>query len=221
MPKIKLPTKSPHIDMTPMVDLFSLLLTFFMLTTSFRPQEAAQIDTPNSVSEKQAPDKSIIVIEITKENKIFFDMNRNGKTIDANGNEIADTSSHYRKTLLEKMGERFSITFTEKEKNKFDNGASFGMPIKSMKKWLNSEDPKEKEALQIGIPNDTIDNELGLWVLYARLTNPNADVVIKGDADSDYKTVKDIMDLMQENKVNKFNLITNLQKEEATLDDLK
>ncbi len=26
MPKIKLPTKSPHIDMTPMVDLFSVVL---------------------------------------------------------------------------------------------------------------------------------------------------------------------------------------------------
>lgn len=220
MPKIKLPTKSPHIDMTPMVDLFALLLTFFMLTTSFKPQEAAQIDTPNSISEKQAPDKSIIVVEITKEDKIFFDMNRNGKTFDANGNEVADTSSHFRKALLEKMGERYNITFTDEEKDKFDKAASFGMPIKSIKKWLNSEDSDEKDALQIGIPNDSTDNQLGYWVRYARLTNPNAEVVIKGDADATYKTVKDIIDIMQENKVNKFNLITNLQKEEATLSDL-
>ncbi len=52
MPKIKLPTKSPHIDMTPMVDLFSVVLTFLMLTTTMRQQEPAPVDTPFSISEK-------------------------------------------------------------------------------------------------------------------------------------------------------------------------
>jgi biopolymer transport protein ExbD len=54
----------------------------------------------------------------------------------------------------------------------------------------------------------------------ARLTNLGAEVAIKGDADTKYTDVKKIMDLLQENKVNKFNLVTNLLREEISLKDI-
>jgi biopolymer transport protein ExbD len=209
MPKIKQAVRTPHIDMTPMVDLFALLLTFFMLTTSFRPTEATLIDTPNSVSEKQAPDNDIMTIFIAKDGKVFFNFD-NGK----------DTTTHFRMKLLEKMAEQYQITFTPKELDMFGKLSSFGMPIKDLKTWINSKDTKEKEELQTGIPMDSTDNQLAWWIRSARLTNLNAEVAIKGDAETEYTKVKKVMDLLQENKVNKFNLVTNLMKQEVALKDL-
>jgi biopolymer transport protein ExbD len=189
--------------MTPMVDLFSVLLIFLLLTASFKPQEAAPITTPSSVSEKQAPDNDIMTIFVSKDGLIFFNFD-NGK----------DTSTHFRSKLLAKMGEQYKITFTPKEL------ASFGLPIKDMKTFINAQDSKERDALQKGIPTDSTDNQLAWWIRSARLTNQFAEVAIKGDGDAQYKVVKKLMDLLQENKVNKFNLVTTLMKEEVTLKDL-
>ncbi|MBI5217441.1 MAG: biopolymer transporter ExbD [Bacteroidia bacterium] len=218
MPKIKLPTKSPHIDMTPMVDLFALLLTFFMLTTTFRPQEAAVIDTPSSVSDKQAPEKNVMTILISKENKIFFNID--------NG---ADTSNHFREKILKRMGEYYKLDFKPQEIIKFGKLASFGLPVQNLQTWIKAAEQKErdlimeklKELKKDGIPMDSTDNQLSNWILFARTENPNLQAAIKGDGEADYKVVKKILDILQEKQVNKFNLFTNLEKVNIKTEDIK
>ncbi len=61
-----------HIDMTPMVDVTMLLLTFFMLTTHFRPPSEAEVILPSSHSAFKLPESDVMTVTITKDNRIFL-----------------------------------------------------------------------------------------------------------------------------------------------------
>src|SRR5438477_12124396 len=113
MPKVKVPKKSPTLDMTPMVDLAFLLVTFFMLTTKFRREEPVIVDTPSSVSEIKLPDRDIMLITIDADGRIFYDVD--GKQT--------------RATILQKMAEHYKLTFTDEEVNRFSVLTSIGMPM--------------------------------------------------------------------------------------------
>ena len=205
MPKIKLPTKSPHIDMTPLVDLFSLLLTFFMLTATMRPSEPAPIDTPMSVSETPSPDANIMTMVLSADNRVFFNID-NGP----------DTILHFRPKILQEMGKRYNIEFTSQELRKFEKySSSFGVDIKNLKSFLAAKDPKERALYEKGIPIDSLDNQLAMWVLFARQVNPAVKALIKGDSNADYPIVKKVLDILQDKNVNRFSLVTTLEKVEV------
>ncbi|MDX9728508.1 MAG: biopolymer transporter ExbD [Bacteroidales bacterium] len=205
MPKIKLGTKSPRIDMTPMVDLFVLLLTFFILTATFRPQETAPVDTPFSVSEKPMMDANVMTVLIAKDNRVFFNVD-NGP----------DTILKFRPKILAEMGKRYNIEFTEDELRLFERtGTSVGVPIQDMKAYLALKDTDDKIALEKGVPIDSVDNQLALWILFARQINPAVQTLIKGDADVPFPVVKEVLDILQDKNVNRFNLITNLRAVEV------
>ena len=208
MPKIKLPTKSPTVDMTPMVDLFSLLLTFFMLTATVRVSEPAPVDTPSSVSEKPKSDFNQMTIVISKDNRVFFNVD-NGE----------DTLLAYRNKILAEMGKQYNIEFTPEELRKFEKGkVSTGVPIEKMKEYLNLKDPKEKDKLQTGVPIDTLNDQLSSWVLFARKINPIVQASIKGDVKTEFPVVKKVLDILQNKNVNRFNLITNLEAVKVTVE---
>jgi len=199
--------------MTPMVDLFSLLLTFFILTAVFRPTDPAQISIPSSISEKVTPEKNLLTIFVSPDKgdkaKVFLNFDNGG-----------DTSRHFRAHLLEQMAAQYSLTFTPKEIDLFSKRSNFGMPIKNLREWINAKDTKDAEAFLTGIPTDSLDNQLAWWIRKARLVNPAAEIAIKADGDVPFPRVKKVLDIVQENGVNRFNLITTYNKQTVGLKDI-
>jgi len=61
-----------RIDMTPMVDVAFLLLTFFMLTTQFRPPTEVEMILPDSHSAIKLPESDVITVSVNKEGRIFM-----------------------------------------------------------------------------------------------------------------------------------------------------
>ncbi|MDZ7291472.1 MAG: biopolymer transporter ExbD [candidate division KSB1 bacterium] len=72
MPKIKKARVGIKIDMTPMVDVAFLLLTFFMLTTQFKPPEDVTVELPSSHSDFKLPESDVMTITLNKEGKIYL-----------------------------------------------------------------------------------------------------------------------------------------------------
>jgi len=72
MPKVKKKRVGISIDMTPLVDVAFLLLTFFMLTTKFKPQEDVQLVLPSSHSVYKLPESDVITITFSPEGKLYF-----------------------------------------------------------------------------------------------------------------------------------------------------
>ncbi len=72
MPKFKKARVGIKIDMTPMVDVAFLLLTFFMLTTQFKPVEEVEIVLPSSHSPIKLPESDVAIITVGKGGQIFM-----------------------------------------------------------------------------------------------------------------------------------------------------
>lgn len=195
MGRAKIKKKSTFIDMTAMSDVTVLLLTFFMLTSTFVKKEPVQVTTPASVSEIKIPEKNILSILVDPDGKIFMSMDKQSGS-----------------TNIERMGEEYGVTFTPEQEKTFALSSTFGVPMKSMKTFLDLPSEKQDAILKNeGIPCDSIDNQFKAWVRNARAVNSDLRIAIKADQATPYAVIKKVMNSLQDLRENRYNLITSLK----------
>jgi len=153
MPKHKKKRIGTRIDMTPMVDVAMLLLTFFMMTTSFKPPEDVEVIIPASHSEFKLPESHIMMLYVSKDGKLFLGVDS--------------------QTLMERL---------------------FGAQY------------KYRKSVEVD------KNALGNLLITARINDPKLRTVIKGDKDSPYGPMEDVMDLLVKAKITRFNILTDLER---------
>lgn len=198
MGKAQIKKKSTFIDMTAMSDVTVLLLTFFMLTSTFVKKEPVQVNTPASVSEIKIPETNLLQILIDPAGKVFMSLDKQQDM----------------KAVLDKMGEEYGIRFTPEQGKKFAVASTFGVPIKSMQKYLDMPGEQQDQILKNeGIPCDSVDNQFKSWVRNAREINPDLRIAIKADASTPYSVIKNVMNSLQDLRENRYNLITSLKTE--------
>lgn len=197
MAKVKVHRTTPSLDMTPMVDLAFLLVTFFMLTTTFAPEEPVTVDIPKSVSEIILPDNDRVIITVADDGRVFFDMDNQGA----------------RKQMLRSMGEKYGIAFTAEQERAFSILQGFGLPMSTLPSYLDLEPDQRKTVQQPGIPADSVNNELADWIVFARISNPKVRIAVKGDRDTNYEVVQKVINTLIDRKVLRFNLITGLEQD--------
>ena len=196
MGRAKIKKKSTFIDMTAMSDVTVLLLTFFMLTSTFVKKEPVQVFTPASVSEIKIPETNILQILVDPQGKIFMSLDKQQDM----------------QAVLESMGDEYGIKFTPEQEKKFVTASTFGVPMRSMQKFLDLPTEQQDKLLKNeGIPCDSTDNQFKSWVRNARQVNPDLRIAIKADASTPYAVIKNVMSSLQDLRENRYNLITSLK----------
>ena len=196
MARPKIPRKSTSVDMTAMCDVAFLLLSFFILTTKFKPSEPIEVTTPNSVSSKVAPDKDVILISINKDGKTFLAMD--------------DVE---RKTaVLRSLSQIKQLNWSDGDIDALAKLDVFGMPINNLKQQTTTPKEQQNDKALPGIPvNDSTNNQMIDWMRAAAAVYAGQpmNLLVKGDNESEYPSFKNVMTAFKKNDLMKFQMVTN------------
>ncbi len=237
MGKVKIKRKSTLIDMTAMSDVTVLLLTFFMLTSTFLQKEPVTVITPSSVSEIKVPTANVAQILVSPEGKVFLSIAGEADPTVADG---AWASEPIRKEVLANAVSEYNrlhpnkkVSLTEKDVEVFSKIGTFGVPFQSLEKFLRMSQTEQDKFIsdmnnpQAGIPIDDNQNlekpnEFQIWMraiyssgndnLQASMKKGEG-IAVKAGKDTPYSIVHDVLDNLQTLKMNRFSLMTALKTE--------
>ena len=185
--------------MTAMCDVAFLLLSFFILTTKFKPAEALAVVTPKSVSTNPAEQKNVVLITMDSKGAVYF--------------SVSDDAMEEKDAVINEVDKQKALGLSDAEKKSFRRSGSYvGVPFNQLKSFLQKT-PEEIAKLQItGIPvKDTLNNELQVWIRAAQTAfrGSKMTILLKGDNDAKYPSFKGILDALKKNELFKFQMITD------------
>lgn len=198
MSRPKISRKGTPVDMTAMCDVAFLLLSFFILTTKFKPAEAISVTTPNSVSSKVAPEKDVTLVTITKDGKVFISLD----------------NESVKEELANQLNAVRGAGLSPAEIKAFRKASFYGSPISQIKSFLAIPSDQLKGEALPGIPaKDTTNNEVTAWMIsivtaHANL-NEKLNLIVKGDNLAKYPQFKNVITAFKKSDQFKFQMITN------------
>jgi biopolymer transport protein ExbD len=199
MPKVKVARKSTSIDMTAMCDVAFLLLSFFILTTKFKPSEVLAVTTPNSVSHTIAPENDVVLITMDKDGKVFF--------------SVSDKNTAEKSEIINTISTSKNLNLTDAQKKNFVRANSFiGVPFSQLSGFLSTAPDDIKKLKMSGIPvTDSSNNQLNDWMLAAKgaFEGKKMQLLVKGDNNAKYPSFQGILDAFKKNDLLKFQMVTN------------
>lgn len=161
--KVRVKKASTKIDMTPMVDLAFLLLTFFILTTTFNKPKTMEVNMPDKVQDEKEQtkinEKDILNLVLSENNKIYWYI----------GLTPPVTTTNYgkdgvRKVLLEqnRANPKLMVLIKPEDKSKYENMVDIldEMEITNTKRYAIVEyTPDDKTIIAAGTGGAPLETE--------------------------------------------------------------
>jgi len=186
--------------MTPFVDVAFLILFFFIMATKFKPPETAVITTPKSVSTDKLKEQDALLMEFDSSGRVFFTMNVK-----------SPADSGLKQYLIEQISKSQNLNLSARQIRNFTKNTTVGVPFSQLPALLDSDPAARTGDKQTGVPVDSTNNQLKVWIATAIATFQGHQVnfMVKGDNKAKYPVFEAILDALRANDQFRYQLVTD------------